>query len=138
MQVVEHLGGVVQKARHLFFAEEHTALAQTREALPLNLFHHEIERPVLFEVVDVPGELRMRQGLEHPGFTLRQLDVLPAFGPAHVEPLDRDGSPFDLVQAVERSALRALAESAEAHEAPLAQRAVHVRTRRRPRSPDRK
>src|SRR6185503_5438954 len=72
--------------------------------------HHEVERAVLFEVIDVRGEGRMRKRREHRRLAFGELDVFPGLRPLHDEALDGDRRARILIDAVEGRPLRAFAE----------------------------
>ncbi len=104
--------GACEEAPHLVLGERALAAADLVEGLALDLLHHEVERVVLLEAVEVLGDQRVIEGREHAGLALGELHVLPAARAADVEPLDGDAALLALVEGVVGGALRALSEGA--------------------------
>jgi hypothetical protein len=110
VEVREHDGAVLEQAHDLVGCEALTSREQLGEALAVDALHHEVERPVLLEVLDVAGHHRVPQRRDDARLPLCELHVLPGLRLRHVEALDRDGAVVAMVVRVERLALRADAE----------------------------
>jgi hypothetical protein len=124
VEVPEHVVRVAKQAHDVLFTQHTAPLAKRSEALAFDLLHHEVERALLLEVVDVRRQLRMGQRTQHLGFALRELDVLPRLRPAHVEALDGDGLSLALVDSVVRPPLRALTKRLQ-HDEPAVAQVTH-------------
>ena len=105
VQVTQALGRIAQEAHDLLVIERDATLAARRERLALDLFHHQVEGAVLFEMFDVARQVGVVERRQHRRFTLGQLDVFPRLGAANREALDRDRPPLALVDRLERLAL---------------------------------
>src|SRR3954451_22099679 len=74
-------------------------------------------------MLDVNGQVRVRQRGEHARLAFGELDVFPAFGAAYLEALDGDRAAVQLVDGIEGLGMRARAELPEDRVATRAQRA---------------
>ncbi len=81
-----------EKASDLGLRKSALALPNGVERFAFDLLHHEVERALFFEVLDVARHERMVERRENACLTLGELDVLPAACAAHVEALDRHGA----------------------------------------------
>ena len=90
MEVPERVGDVLEHPSDLGDVERLLAQTEAGEALALDLLHHEVERAVLLEVLDVLRQARVIERRERPRLALGELDVLPGLRLVHTEALDRD------------------------------------------------
>ncbi len=121
VQVVERVGGIVEKPPNLRRTEHLATAAERRQRLALDTLHHQTQRAVELEMIDVLGQARMIERLLHQCFTFRQLDVFPRGRTAHEEALHGHAPPGRLVLGFQRLALSAGAQATDDRVATLQQ-----------------
>src|SRR6185295_16852793 len=123
VQVRQHAIGVREKARDVCVRERGLAAAKRGQSFALDFLHYQVQRAVFLEVLDVHGQVRVRQRRQHARLALGELHVLPAFCAAYLEALDGHRTAVQLVDGVERLGLRARAELPDDRVPTRAQRA---------------